>query len=113
LKLINLTRNTVLAENIEIADTFLSRLRGLLGRENLPAGRALILRPCDSIHTFFMRFSIDAAFVDKENRVIKTCSELKPWRLSGVFFNAAYCVELPSGVLADTHTQEGDTLQLS
>ena len=71
LKILNLTRNAILAEKAIIADSFFRRLQGLLGQDSLASGAGLILKPCDSIHTFFMRFPIDAAFVDKNNRVTR------------------------------------------
>ena len=74
IKILNLTRNTTLAENTVIADSFLAASRSLLGKDGLTCREGLILKPCDSIHTFFMRFVIDAAFVDKNSRVIQSLS---------------------------------------
>lgn len=112
LKILNLTRNTILAENTIIADSFFSRLQGLLGKDGLAAGEGLILKPCDSIHTFFMRFSIDAVFVDKNNRAIRLYHSLKPWRISGIFLRAAFCIELPARTLQFSFTQEGDRIEI-
>ena len=113
IKILNLTRNTTLAENTVIADSFFSRLQGLLGKDGLTCGEGLILKPCDSIHTFFMRFVIDAAFVDKNNRVIRLYHSLKPWRMSGIFPRAAFCIELPARTLQFSFTQEGDQIEVS
>src|SRR3989338_5257016 len=112
-KKLNITRNTTLAENTVIADSFFSRLQGLLGKDGLASGEGLILKPCDSIHTFFMRFAIDAAFVDKNNRVIRLYHSLKPWRMSGIFPRAAYCIELPARTLQFSFTQQGDQIEIS
>lgn len=112
MKILNKTRNTVIAENVEVADTFFTRFKGLLGRKEFPPNSALIIESCDSIHMFFMRFAIDAIFVDKDNKVLKVYSGLKPWRLSGIFPKASYCIELPSGIVLATRTQIGDTLFL-
>lgn len=111
-RILNLTRNSVLAEKAVIADNFFSRLQGLLGKDGLVPGEGLILKPCDSIHTFFMRFVIDAAFVDKNNRVVRLYHSLKPWRLSGVFPRAAFCIELPARTLQFSFTQEGDKIEI-
>ena len=113
LKILNLTRSTILAEKAVIADSLFSRLQGLLGRDSLASGEGLILKPCDSIHTFFMRFPIDVAFVDKNNRVIRLYHSLKPWRISGIFSHAAFCIELPARTLQFSFTQKGDQLEVS
>ena len=101
-----------MAERVEIADTFLSRLKGLLGKKGLEPKTGLILRPCSSIHTFFMRFPIDAAFVDSQNRIIKAYHALPAWRSSGMFFNSSLCIELPAGTLHTAHTKAGDYIQI-
>lgn len=111
-RIINLSKNTILAEKAKIADNFFSRLKGLLGKLCLATGEGLILVSCDSVHTLFMRFPIDVAFVNKENMIIKTYSCLKPWRLSAIFLNSALCLELPAGVLSVTRTQEGDHIKI-
>ncbi|HVM16228.1 MAG TPA: DUF192 domain-containing protein [Gaiellaceae bacterium] len=63
-----------------LADRPLARMRGLLGRRALPQGEGLLLRPAGSIHTAFMRFPIDAVFLDAELRVVRIASDLPPWR---------------------------------
>lgn len=112
-KIINITRNSFLADKAGIADSLWPRLKGLLGKESLGPGEGLVIMPCGSIHTFFMRFPIDVAFIDRNQRVIRLYPSLPPWRLSGVFLNSALCLELPSGTLLSTHTQEGDEIGFS
>lgn len=112
MRVINQSKNTVLAEEAFVANALFNRLKGLLGERGLPAHSALILKPCNSIHTFFMRFPIDAAFIDREKHIIKIYPCLKPWRLTPVFLTAVLCIELPAGTLSSTHTQEGDQIQL-
>lgn len=112
MKIINKTKNVALAEDAMTADTLFKRMKGLLGRKEFKPGQALILKPCDSIHTFFMRFPIDALFVNRDNTVIKTYSNLKPWSLSGIFFDAAFCAELPSGTLTLTKTCLADQIEI-
>ena len=111
-RVINLTKNTVVADRAQVADNLWTRLQGLLGRKSLNSKEGLILKPCTSIHTFFMQFPIDVAFIDRHEFVMKAYSSLKPWRLSATFFKAALCLELPSGALAQSRTQEGDRLQI-
>jgi len=109
-EIINSTRGGVLAHSATIAQSFSSRLTGLLGREHLPEGEGLIIDPCNSIHTFFMRFPIDVLFVDRGGRVVRRLEAMKPWRVSGIYFQAQKVIELPTGVLAATSTREGDVL---
>lgn len=108
----NARTGAILADRIERASGMAARLRGLIGREELPRGEALVIRPCTSIHTCFMRFPIDAAFLSREHRVIRAISGLRPWRFTRVYPAAALVVELPAGTLAQTGTREGDTLEL-
>ncbi|MCX5701721.1 MAG: DUF192 domain-containing protein [Candidatus Omnitrophica bacterium] len=111
-KVTNTSKNTVLADKAEVADTFLKRLIGLLRRKSLSQGEALILIPSNSIHSFFMRFSIDVLFLDKSGRVVKTIVFLSPWRLTKVYFKAHLTIELPVGTIERTSTQEGDTVSI-
>lgn len=112
MRIINKTKNTILAEDVVVASTPFKRIKGLLGEKELKKNQALLIRPCNSIHTFFMRFPIDVLFVDKENRVIKAISYLEPFRLTYIYFNASFAIELPAGTIQPNFTQEGDTLLL-
>jgi len=112
LRVTNLTRNTVLATCMEVADTAAKRNKGLLGRECLAPGEGLWIRPCEAVHTFCMRFPIDLVYLDRKNRIRKLVSALPPWRLSACLF-AHSILELPSGAIRETRTQRGDTLDFS
>jgi uncharacterized protein len=79
-----------------LAETPLARLRGLLGRSGLSSGEGMLLRPASSIHTAFMRFPIDAVFVDHADRVVKVVSHLRPWRTAACRGSRAV-LELPAG----------------
>ena len=72
----------VVCEHGLLAETALARLRGLLGRSGLSSGEGMLLRPASSIHTGFMRFAIDAVFLDRGDRVLKVAAELPPWRMA-------------------------------
>jgi len=87
---------TVVCERCLLAETPLARMRGLLGRSSLPAGEGLLLRPAASIHMAFMRFPIDAVFLDSADRVVKVVAELKPWRMAACR-GARAVLELPAG----------------
>jgi uncharacterized membrane protein (UPF0127 family) len=110
MRLVNRTRGALLAERVEHAVAVVERLRGLLGRSELPAGNALAIAPCAAIHTFFMKFAIDAVFLDGSGRVVRALPGLPPWRATRFHRGAAQVVELPAGTLALTGTREGDQL---
>jgi len=99
----------VVCERCLLAETPLARLRGLLGRSDLPAGEGLLLRPAGSIHTAFMRFPIDAVFLDRADRVLKVAHELPPWRMAGCR-GARAVLELPAGEAAKQGLRAGVSL---
>jgi uncharacterized membrane protein (UPF0127 family) len=112
MKIINQTKNSVLAQDVEIADTLAKRMKGLLGRRDFKTGQALVIKPCNSIHMFFMKFPIDALFVGKNNRVVGAISDIKPFQISPIYFNARFVIELPAGTIQSSATQQGDILSL-
>ncbi len=85
-----------MCERCVLADTALARMRGLLGRRDLPHGEGLMLRPASSVHTAFMRFPIDAVFLDRDGRVLKVARGLRPWKTSARR-KARAVLELPAG----------------
>jgi len=100
-----------LAEEVETADTYFTRLKGLMFRKNLPAGKGLLLDPCPQIHTCFMRFDIDAVFFDKNGFVLYVKENMKPWRFGRFVRGSRYTLELPGGTLGG-RVQKGDELVL-
>ena len=64
----------------EVAETFLERARGLIGRRSLPPGRGMLITRCNAVHTFFMRFPIDVTFYDRKGMAVKTVRGVRPWR---------------------------------
>lgn len=109
IKRAEITENLVLAESVEIADTFFTRLRGLLGRDALPEGRGLLLSPCSAIHCSGMRFAIDAIFIDKANRVLEIRDGMKPGERAARH-GAKKVLELPAGAAAAKSLKVGDLL---
>lgn len=112
MEIINKNKHTLLAKDIVIANTPFKRMKGLLGKKDFKEGQALILKPCNSIHTFFLRFAIDVIFVDKHNKIIEAISCLKPFRLTRIYWLSALAIELPAGIILSSHTQEGDLLAI-
>lgn len=112
MKIINQTRNTILAEDVLLADNFLTRIIGLLGRTELAEGKALLIRPCNSVHTFFMRFAIDVIFIDKNKRIVKAVSCLKPYHISRIYWRSDFVVEACAGTISSSNTQEGDIVSI-
>ena len=111
-KIWNLTRQTVLAERVEVADHGAKRSKGLLGRNCLEPGEGLWIVPCEAVHTFGMRFPIDLVYVDRDKRVKKVRSNVTPWRMSACL-SAHSVVELAAGAVRETQTQAGDKLEFT
>ena len=100
---------TVVCERCLLAETPLARLRGLLGRSGLPSGEGLLLRPAGSIHTAFMRFAIDAVFLNRANEVVKVAPQLRPWRTASCR-GARAVLELRAGEAAKRGLRPGVSL---
>jgi hypothetical protein len=107
--IVNVTRGNVLCERAVVAATPLTRMRGLLGRRSLPIGDGLLISPTPSIHTMFMRFPIDAVFVDADFQVVKLVGNLRPWRAAGSTV-ASSVLELAPGQVALRGLALGDEL---
>ena len=110
MRIYNTSKSTDIATDARAATGFWSRLVGLLGRSSLRPGQALVLEPCRSIHTAFMRFEIDVIYLDRSQRVVKLVPALKPFRLSGALRRATAVIELPSGTIANSRSAVGDHL---
>jgi uncharacterized protein len=103
---------TLIAGQVELATSMWGRFMGLMGRAALPEGHALYIRPCNSIHMFFMRFAIDAVFVDADGKILCLYPSLRPWRLTRIVRKAKACIELPAGTAASASLQVGDSVRL-
>ena len=99
----------VVCDRCVVAASPLSRMRGLLGRSELRPGEGLLLRPASAIHTFFMRFPIDAVFLDRDWRVVGIAGDVAPWRTAGRK-GAKAVLELPAGESARRGLRPGDLL---
>ncbi|HEY5996442.1 MAG TPA: DUF192 domain-containing protein [Candidatus Deferrimicrobiaceae bacterium] len=106
----NATRDKSLGEEIGEASNFLGRLKGLLGVEELVPGAGIWIHPCNSIHSFGMRFEFDALFLDAEGQVVGAYSRYQRNRISRIHRNARGVLELPAGIIEATGTEVGDAI---
>jgi uncharacterized protein len=100
----------ILAERLQVPRTFVGRGLGLMFRRQLPAGEGMWITPCNGIHMFFMRFAIDAVFLDRRLRVVRVRAGLRPWRVVPLVWRAHSVVELPAGTVAGLALERGEPL---
>lgn len=112
MKLTNLNTHETLIPDLEVANTFASRSRGLLGRDALALDQALWIWDCRWVHTFGMRFPIDLIYVNRKLEVKKTVSRMKPGRLGWPVFSAWSVIELRAGFLEQFPVNLGDKLHV-
>ena len=110
MKISNLTRQTILASRVTVADHGAKRRKGLLGRDGLAPEEGLWIVPCEAVHTFGMRFRIDLVYLDRNHRVKKVRSDVPPLRMSACL-TAHSVLELASGTIRRTQTSPGDKLE--
>jgi len=110
----NRTRGTCLADDVRIARTHWSRLRGLAGIEQtgFSAGQALWIVPCRGVHTLAMRFPLDLIYLDRDGVVVQLRASVQPWRFAPISFHAVSVLELPSGAIRRSRTGIGDTVEI-
>jgi uncharacterized membrane protein (UPF0127 family) len=108
----NKTSGKIIGSKIGRADNFFTRFFGLMGRKKLESQEGLFLTPCNSIHMLFMKFPIDVIFIDKDNKIVYTIENLKPWRVSPVIFKSQSVIELPVGTVAASESKITDILEI-
>ncbi len=111
--IINKTNGKVIADYFYLANNPFKRMRGLLGFKKLDNGTAMVIRPCNCVHSFFMRFPIDLLFVDRDNKIVGILIGMPPFRLSPILFQSKYVVELPAGTIERLNISKGDQLELT
>jgi uncharacterized membrane protein (UPF0127 family) len=109
---INTTRGVHVTECARIAENPWTRLVGLLADRSLEFGDGMWIVPCNSIHSFSMRFVFDAIFLDKDHRVVHLVREMKPWRASKMVLSAHSVLEVPAGLIRQTATDLGDQFEM-
>ncbi|OCA84549.1 hypothetical protein A8F94_16505 [Bacillus sp. FJAT-27225] len=113
MKVVNLSNGTEIADNIENADSFFRRLKGLMFTKSLPAGHGLLIKPCQSIHTFFMNYPIDVVYLDGNNEIVALDQSMKPSKVGKVYRKASSVLELPDGTIRDTELKVGNHLSFN
>lgn len=108
----NTTRNVVLVHYSAKASNPVTRGIGLIGRRGLPDDGGLIIQPCNSVVSFFMRFAIDVVFLSGDSRVLHMIHAMPPWRTSKIVRGAKIVIELPAGTLSKSDTSLGDTVTI-
>ena len=103
-------RGTTLAHRCRVARSLRDRTVGLLGTPGIGRGGGLWIERAPSIHMFFMRYAIDAVFIDRDGRVVRIVEDLRPWRIVAWVPRGRDCLELPTGSVRPTGTQVGDLL---
>ena len=106
----NQTQNTILARHCRVADTFFTRLKGLLWSKPLQAGEGLLLKNEKSIHTFFMSFAIDVVYIDRALKIIRLDLTMPPQKIGPYVSQSAYILELPAGAIRESNSGVGDQL---
>ncbi len=108
----NVSRDDSVAERVHLANTWWTRLRGLLGHPEPEPGEGMLLSPCQSVHMYWMKYSLDVAFLAPDGRIVEAYHALAPSKRSRWHRDADRALELRAGTLADTCTQVGDRLEL-
>ena len=109
----NSTKDSLVSDEVKVAQSFLTRTIGLLSRSNISENQSLIIKPCCSIHTFFMRFPIDVLFVDGKNRIIAAYENVLPNRILPVHLTSLYVVELAAGQITNKNIEKCDIIQMN
>jgi len=111
-KVVNETRGAVIGDRVEVANTSMRRLFGLLGRRSLNAGQGLWIKPSSGVHTMGMMFPIDVVGLDRKGTVLKIWKDLVPFRVTSVSLKMHSVIELKAGQIAESGTHVGDTLKM-
>ena len=112
MRILNRTRGTIVVSESGEAKSFFAKLMGLMGRKDMPTASGLVIDSTNWIHTFWMCFPLDVIYIDKRWKVIGIETALKPNRFGKPFWSAHSVIELNAGVVAVSHTQVGDQLEM-
>lgn len=109
----NSTQNNLIADNVKLADNFVTRTFGLIPRASISDEEALVIKPCCSIHTFFMRFKIDVLFVNNKGKIVGLHENVAPNRILPIYLASDYVIELSAGQILRKNIQKGDIIQIN
>lgn len=112
MKVYNSSKNNLIADDVKAAQNFFTRSFGLLLRKSISESEGLIIKPCCSIHTFFMRFNIDVLFVNKQNQIVALYENVKPYRILPIHLNSYYVIELASGSISSKNIEKGNLINI-
>lgn len=110
IKIVNARTGRDVAHKARLAENFWTRAVGLIGKQSFDKGEGLIFPRCNSVHTFFMRFSLDLIFVNKDGVVTSIIENIQKWRISPFISGTSKVIELPTGTIKDSGTMIGDKL---
>lgn len=105
------TKDKTIGMKVKIANNAIDRLMGLMFTKTLPGCDGLLIEPCNSIHTFFMRYPIDVLFLDRNKKIVKIVRNIKPWRMTWMYWKATSVLELAGNSLSP-EIKEGEQLIL-
>jgi uncharacterized protein len=112
MKLYHRATGQCLASRVALANTFFTRLRGLLFRRRLPPDEAIWLRPCNGVHTFWMLFAIDVIFLDRDLRIVKLVENMRPFRVTRPHLGARSVIEMPAFTISRVGLKLGDQVEM-
>lgn len=112
MELYNNSINIKIASQVIIANKYFSRMKGLLGRDGLSYDKCMVIYPCNSVHTYFMKFPIDVLFLNKEYKVVRIIENLRPFKVSPFVRKAYYVVEIAARPGIKNMIHEGDQLEI-
>ena len=112
-RVVNVTRQQTLAERAEVAESFVRRGIGLLGRSDWSQADGLVIIPSDGVHSFFMQMPIDVLHLAKDGTVKRVLASMKPWRIGPIVWGGHAAVELPAGTAERTGTVVGDHIDFT
>ena len=110
MKIYNSKQNKLIFGDIKIADNLFTRTIGLISKKSLDDGEGLLIKPCCSIHTFFMKFNIDVVFLDSKNQILAIYENVTPFKVLPIHITACYVLELKAGEISKSGLGVGDEI---
>jgi len=110
LNLIEKTGKELIAAEVIEANTFFDKLFGLVTRRKLKDREGFLIKNCNGIHTFWMRYSLDVVFLDKKNQVLAIYQDVRPFRATPFIKNAFFVLEMKSGTIVKSSLEPGDLI---